>query len=68
MGTTIFSFLCCLFVCVVFVCLCSCSMERCKREESCIYGGSLPKHMVSVGLMYNLSKMMVIPDSAGDAS
>ena len=24
--------------------------------------------MASVGLMHNLSKMMVIPDSAGDAS
>ena len=33
----------------------------------CIYGLS-PWRMASVGLMHNLPKMMVIPDSAGDAS
>jgi len=32
----------------------------------CIYGSS-PWHMASVGIMHNLSKMMVIPYSARDA-
>jgi len=58
----------CLFVCL-FICLFvfSCSTERSKRGECCIYALS-PWRMASVGLMHNLSKMMVIPDSAGDAS
>jgi len=53
-------------VCLL-LCLFSCSTERSKRGECCIYGLS-PWRMASVGLMHNLSKMMVIPYSAGDAS
>jgi hypothetical protein len=53
MGITV-----CLLLCLV-VCF-SCSTERSKRGECCIYGLS-PWRMASVGLMHNLSKMMVIP-------
>jgi hypothetical protein len=76
MGITIclfvYLFVClfvCLFICLfvyLFVCF-SCSTERSKRGECCIHALS-PWRMASVGLMHNLSKMMVIPDSAGDAS
>ena len=52
-------------VCLL-LCLFSCSTERSKMEEYCIYGLS-PWRMASVGLIHNLSKMMVIPYSAGDA-
>ena len=55
-----------LFVCFISY-LFSCSTERSKRGECCIYGLS-PWRMASVGLMHNLSKMMVIPYSAGDAT
>ena len=50
----------------LLVCLFSCSTECSKRRECCIYGLS-PWRMALVGLMHNLSKMMVISSSAGDA-
>jgi len=61
MGITV-CLLLCLFVCF----LAPRTTERSKRGECCIYGLS-PWRMASVGLMHNLSKMMVIPYSAGDA-
>jgi hypothetical protein len=47
-----------LFVCLLFVFLAPRSVAR---------GGSVA-YTASAGLMHNLPKMMVVPDSAGDAS
>jgi len=43
-----------------------CSTRGIHTYVCCIYGLS-PWRMASVGLMHNLSKMIVVPDSAGDA-